>query len=637
MMHNKNFQKIINLILCFVILFNLGTTVSYAEDKQLKETNFLLRQLTDVFLAFGDGVLHIVSSSVGEMVTIDRLVFNKVNKVSIDYWDDMPSDGTSTQEPVKAFMQPVINKWYPVFFKIATMVYMIVLVYIGIATMLASTAEKKASYKQLFTTWFIGITILFMFPYVMKYIIIINNAFVSTLDETAYSEEGATKDLVENDFGIAFKYGTTAFEEHLGTEEEAKGDILVLTRKAALNQKFFGLVKQRDISLAIMYIILLGQMIAILIMYYKRAFMIAFLITIFPLVAMTYVIDKIGDGKNQTFGTWFKEFVVNVIVQMFHAVVYVIVTGAGIKLYLETNGGYFIFTILCIFFLFEGEKILRTIFNVNSKANTIGNIAASGAVALGVVTNGFGLIKKSGDGGTEEDKKSISEANKRLKTGYNREKANNTAAIEALNEKKERGESTVSHGEYQGSDKEPDGVSTPQYDGQKARDTLLGTAMQRRLKRGIASGTVNFAFGATGATLEMSRKMADGSTGVGEAVAAVSVGKSAGEFVGKPLTFGINKLEQLHHGNRVAKQIESGVMDKELGINNIPNTYLPTLGQLRGNADANISQADIEKRMDNQKEIYREALARYEKVAARRGDVAAQIAYYEYLESNLEK
>ena len=307
MFYNKNLIKIISIALCFCIFLSIGTSVE-AKNENLVDTNSsklygkLVSALTKVLLSLGDGVFHIMSRAIGEPVTIDKLVLNEVKKVSIDYWDDTDDGGGEKQ--IKAFMKPVVLKWYKVFYQIAIAVYMIILVYIGVRILLTvASPEKKAGYKEMFTSWVIGVTILFMFPYVMKYIVIINNAVVKMLDEKAGGTSSTTSQIAKMSFlDVAKKYGTSEFIEYIGNPDT---EIIALTRKAAdcgdeeteidpTGSKVK--TKEGDIALALVYLVLLGQTLAILVMYYNRAFMIAFLITIFPLVAMTYAIDKIGDG-----------------------------------------------------------------------------------------------------------------------------------------------------------------------------------------------------------------------------------------------------------------------------------------------------------------------------------------------------
>jgi hypothetical protein len=639
MFYNPKFIKIISIALCICIFLSIGTNVK-AETKNLSDDSKwygkLVSQLTSVLLSLGDGVFHLMSKAVGEPITIDKLVFNEVGKVSIDYWDDTDSDDSEKQ--IKAFMEPVVTKWYKVFYQIAIVVYMIILVYIGVRILLTvASPEKKAGYKEMFTSWVIGVTILFMFPYVMKYIVIINNAVVKTLDQKAEGTGSSTSKIAEMDyFDVSGKYGTSDFIEYIGNPDT---EIIALTRKAAdcgttsteIDVATGDRVKTKegDIALALVYLMLLGQTLAILVMYYNRTFMIAFLITIFPLVAMTYAIDKIGDGKNQSFNIWFKEFIVNVIIQMFHAVIYLLVTGAGIKSYLSSGGQNFLFMFLSVLFLFEGEKILRAIFDINSKAGTMSDLAQSGALAFATI-KGIGSLKKGGnDIGSAGDKSDVSAATNRMNAKKNLAKETNDAALAALDKKAEKGESLDSHGEYQGKDREPEGLSTPKYDEQNAKDTVLVKAMKRRLKSGILVGTVNKVASFAGGTLEMTKNMAAGKTSAGDMITSYMAGREMGKTLATPVTFAIGKGEQVIHAARTGKSIKKGEMDKDLGLANLPDTSPVTA--------SDVDSSKVEEKMDSQQQIYREALAAYARLSAIGGKNAGEIAYYKYLEKNLKK
>lgn len=128
--------------------------------------------------------------------------------------------------------------------------------------------------------------------------------------------------------------------------------------------------------------------------------------------------------KLNSFGIWFKEFVVNVFVQAFHAATYVTVVTVGLTAY--TNTGDWLFFIICVLFLFQGEKIIRAIFNAQSSAGTIGDMAAAGALAMGMLKNASKLFdskgkSKGGDGGDDDgDDKDAKDS----KAKANKEKAN---------------------------------------------------------------------------------------------------------------------------------------------------------------------------------------------------------------------
>ena len=642
--NNKTFIRIVSFALCFFMFFSFTTSVHAGLIDDIKngiKNAFLdlfdkvLAEISKIIVSFGDGIVHIMARATGEVVTIDKLVFNKVDKVSIDYWNYTNSNATEISTPIKNYMAIPVQKWYKVFNRIAIMVYMIVLVYIGIAVMLSSTGEKRARYKELTMTWAIGIAILFMFPYVMKYIIKLNDALTNMIANVSTSfgftqQEGTGGDLGQLGFlDVAFEYGKPEFSKHLGNSK----DIITFTRNVAIGVKDGGSGNKKtnaNIALALVYDVLIGQTLVILIMYYKRAFMMAFLIVIFPLVAMSYVIDKIGDGKSQSFGLWFKEFLVNVVVQTFHAIVYVLITGGGIKSYIDSSGGNFIFMFLCVLFLFEGEKILRGIFGIQSQANTIGDLAATGAMIMAMGGKAKGVFG-GGDvkTGSSTDNKENTAATKRVAATTQAKENNEKAAQATQKAKTERGDTSGSHGEYTGEENEPEGVKDSN-DSKNARDKALIEAMKRRLNGGAAAKAVSFAAGATGAVMETSKTMATGDIGPDKILGAASAGKSLGKTFATPLVKGVNLAERRVSGAMLANKISSGRMDKDFGIDKIDGKFnVPAIDNIDENA---IAAKGLTKQ-----DIYREALAAYAKKAAVKGGNAGEEAFFNYIENVTKK
>lgn len=281
-----------------------------------------------------------------------------------------------------------------------------------------------------------------------------------------------------------------------------------------------------------------------------------------------------------------------------------------------------LFMVLCVLFLFKGEKILRSIFNINSQANTMADLAASGAIIFGTASKATGLFKD----GKGDDSKEDTEAKERKTNRSNRAKENANAATSNIDEKKRNGESLESHGEFQGEDKEPEGVMDDKFDGQAAKDTVLTAAMKNKLKNQIASKATNLVVGGTagfvGATLAVTKDLSDGKTSAGNIMADVVAGRKAGKAVVAPAIKGVQKLEQRHQGNVIANDIMAGKMDKEIG--------------LRGSPSMPGGEKDYEGEFDDRQKIYREALARYAKAATRGGKEEGEIAYYNYLEQNLK-
>ncbi len=155
---------------------------------------------------------------------------------------------------------------------------------------------------------------------------------------------------------------------------------------------------------AVVWWICIYEMIVILCMYFRRAIVMVMLVIMYPLVAMTYPIDKLKDGKAQTFTNWYKEFTVNMVVQIAHAVVYLILVQTGIELY-KANANNWLFFLLSVLFLFPAERILRGIFGLKGtsiavlKGNAVGVVgAAATAITLGkqvgrATNEKFGITK----------------------------------------------------------------------------------------------------------------------------------------------------------------------------------------------------------------------------------------------------
>ena len=156
----------------------------------------------------------------------------------------------------------------------------------------------------------------------------------------------------------------------------------------------------------IVYCFLVGMTAAFLLMYIKRMLTIGFLIVISPLITITYSIDKAKDGKAQALNTWFREFMVTVLIQPFHCIIYLIFISTvlntlGTKASLTTM----ILAIICMRFMWTAEGIVKNIFNLKDNSGLGDMIAAgltvraiSGAVgrAGASAASGSGSITKFG-------------------------------------------------------------------------------------------------------------------------------------------------------------------------------------------------------------------------------------------------
>lgn len=122
--------------------------------------------------------------------------------------------------------------------------------------------------------------------------------------------------------------------------------------------------------------------------YLKRTITLMFLTVIAPLVAMTYPIDKIKDGKSQAFDAWLKEYVFTALLQPFHLIVYAVLVGSSIDI-VKTNP---LFAILAIAFIGPAEKMLRKFFGFD-KAPGASALSQAGAMFGGAAA--WNMTKKA--------------------------------------------------------------------------------------------------------------------------------------------------------------------------------------------------------------------------------------------------
>lgn len=601
--------------------------------------------LNEILLPLGDGLLYIVSRAVGEPVTIDRLIFNKVAKVDINFWE------RGAEGSIKNIMGNVVSYWYNIFRKIAIVVYMVVLVGIGVTIMLNSTAQKKAQYKEALTSWVVGVAILFLFPYVMKYLVELNNAVV-TIMEKRINESGhsSINDSIDSDFLNGDEYDAYAT---FGKDEFVylmigKDHYNEKTNEIDLSKIRDSMMKTRVLSqklnkiiLTAIYLILIGQTYVILFVYYKRAFMIAFLITIFPLVAASYAIDKLGDKKAQSFGIWFKEYTVNVIVQMFHAAVYYLIVNVSVNSFIESNGANWLFMILSVLFLFEGEKILRNIFNVKSSAGTMGDLATTGVAMMNVASQTakmFGGKKSSGNHMSEDD----TQAEKGIDERMSAKSGNNLAAQNAKAAVNSGGAANGSTSGTNSTSTTTSITSAASTSGvgasQAARDKIAKAIFNRKKTAGIFSKGTSGIGKVVGGVMGSTYGLATGK-GIAGAIEGATKGSAVGQTVMTPLSTLANKIDDRITGNREAASIKKGSVDE----------YISQSGELtaeeaamaRAEAYARASEGEeisdeevIEKYGMKKQEIMSEALKVYAKVLAKYGEARARLAFEEYLDTH---
>lgn len=126
---------------------------------------------------------------------------------------------------------------------------------------------------------------------------------------------------------------------------------------------------------AFIWLLLIYQTVALFCLYVKRLIVTAVLIATFPLVVMTYAIEKfMGVAKPQTMKTWVQEYAVNIFIQLVHAVLYVTLIETGLKVF-ERNKDNWILFVFAVASLFPMEAIIKSMMGL--KGSTVKNLAGS--------------------------------------------------------------------------------------------------------------------------------------------------------------------------------------------------------------------------------------------------------------------
>ena len=238
-------------------------------------------------------------------------------------------------------LRPIIANWYNILRDISIVGMLSILVYVGIRIMLSSTAGDKAKYKQLLVDWVVAICLLFLMQYIMsfsniavkKVTSVIQSAVVSTTesDKLSENEKKAAKEKGKLDGDVAVTRGTQLFE--IEDKELVNKAYQILVEENKTDTKYNDLFKNGNlywptnnfteqarmlaqltdkdddatnyayasIGYKIIYIVLVLYTLIFTWTYVKRVVYMAFLTMIAPLVALTYPIDKMNDGKAQAF------------------------------------------------------------------------------------------------------------------------------------------------------------------------------------------------------------------------------------------------------------------------------------------------------------------------------------------------
>ena len=295
-------------------------------------------------------------TSDGLTVTMEDILFNQVdNKVpilNVNFFDKVNASSTGA-EAVNA-IRDNISVWYTALRNLSIVLIAIIVIYVGLRMALATIAADQAKYKTMLIDWLKSLALLLVLHVLILLIITINDTLVEALYSAISGDNGAE---LANLSGELHSHGVSVAES-------------------------FSI----GVGCAIGYLVLQILTFLFFITYVKRMVHIAFLITIAPLVTITYSIDKMKDGRSQAFDTWFKQFWTSVLIQPFQCVAYLVLGSTAVKV-MVPNGSSFdpsaslatmLVGIMMLGFILSAENVVRKIFGV--EPNGIGRAAENMAM-----------------------------------------------------------------------------------------------------------------------------------------------------------------------------------------------------------------------------------------------------------------
>ena len=320
-----------------------------------------------------------------EAIFGNRVPALDVNFINPTDWTEKYGDdvgGAMNERSITQDLHSIIANWYVALRNLAIIALLSVLLYVGIRMVISSTASDKAKYKQMLMDWIVALCIVFFLHYIMSFILTLTEMITEGIGEgsaiTVAIEDG------DNNPDNNVKFNT---------------DLTGLCRLQ---------IQYKELGARLIYLIFYLALVIYTVMftwtYVKRAITMAFLTLMAPLVAITYPIDKIADGKSQAFNIWLREFIFNALLQPFHLIIYTIFLGSSMEIAIKNP----IYAILFLAFIIPSEKLLRKMFGFD-KSNTAGGMSTAASLLGGaaVMKGARSLIGKAGKSGGSSGSKGI--------------------------------------------------------------------------------------------------------------------------------------------------------------------------------------------------------------------------------------
>lgn len=316
----------------------------------------------------------------GNVSALDANFFKTEN----DHKQELGGSSKSIVEKLRG----TVSTWYVALRNIAIVGLLSALLYIGIRIVISSSAGDKAKYKQFFVDWVVALCLIFFMHYIMAFTMTMSETVTDVLAGNTTSQGRIQQVIVE----LTDKTGNNTFTETNGVAIKFKSNFTGLARIKADYDSI-----SLKIGYTILYIALTVYTVYFAFVYLKRLLMLAFFTMIAPLVALTYPLDKIKDGKAQAFNYWFKEYMFYALLQPMHMLLYTVFVSSA----LSVAANNLLYAIVALAFIVPAEKIVKQMFGIKGNTESTLDGFAGGALAsqaFNMLRKGPSAPKKGGDG-----------------------------------------------------------------------------------------------------------------------------------------------------------------------------------------------------------------------------------------------
>ena len=307
---------------------------------------------------------------------------------------DHNSELGGSEKSIVEQLKGTVAKWYVALRNIAIVGLLSALLYIGIRIVISSSAGDKAKYKQFFIDWVVALCLIFFMHYIMAFTMTMSETVTDILAGNTTNQGRIQQVIIE----LTDKTGNSTFTETDGTAIKFKSNFTNLARIKADYDSV-----SLKMGYTILYIALTVYTVYFAFVYLKRLLMLAFFTMIAPLVALTYPLDKIKDGKAQAFNYWFKEYMFYALLQPLHMLLYTVFVSSA----LSVAANNLIYAIVALAFIVPAEKIVKQMFGIKGNTeSTLGGFAggALASQAFNMLRKGPPQPKKGGGDGPKGEK-----------------------------------------------------------------------------------------------------------------------------------------------------------------------------------------------------------------------------------------